>query len=70
MSLLCGGIAGRALLAILCLDRCSCFYEHATYFSMPLLRSEVEGRALLDIPENATGVFVLFLISKGRHDLF
>jgi hypothetical protein len=39
---------GRFLLDSLCIDRCACFHEHATHFSMPKLCSEVEGRVLLD----------------------
>jgi hypothetical protein len=45
--------------ASLCLDRCSCFYEHATDFSIPILCSEMEGRALLAIPD--------FYIRSARH---
>jgi hypothetical protein len=42
---------GRDLLASLCLNHCSRFYEHSTDFSMPLKCSEMEGRVLLAIPD-------------------
>jgi hypothetical protein len=38
---------GCALLVVFCINHCSCFHEHATDFSMSLLRSEMEGRGLL-----------------------
>jgi hypothetical protein len=47
MSLLCSDMEGRELLGNLCPDRCSCFYEHTTDFSMPLVCSEMEGGVLL-----------------------
>jgi hypothetical protein len=37
-------------MGILCIDRCSCFNEHATDISMPILCSDME-RALLAIPD-------------------
>jgi hypothetical protein len=39
---------GCALLGSLCPDRCSCFNENSTDFSMPLLCSEKEGCELPD----------------------
>jgi hypothetical protein len=51
MPILCSKVERRGLLGSLRTDRCSCFDEHATDFSMPLLRSEMEGRALLAIPD-------------------
>jgi hypothetical protein len=52
-------VEGCELLDSLCLNHCSRFYEHATNFSMPILRSDMEGRALLAIPD--------INISSGRH---
>jgi hypothetical protein len=42
----CGALEGRALMGSLCLDRCACFHENATNFSMPKLCSDMEGREL------------------------
>jgi hypothetical protein len=47
MSKLCSEMEGCGLIVILCPDRCSCFNEHATHFSMPPSCSEMEGRVLL-----------------------